>query len=272
MCTVTVVPIPDASPAPGVRAKLTRMVCNRDELRTRAPGLPPLIRRFGARQAIMPVDVASGGTWVAVSDSGLAMTLLNVYPQLPADARAQRERPEDELLSRGAIIPSLLHLADLEAVVGTASRLKARQYPPFRFLVADRWGAVELRAEGGELLKPRRWTLAEPLMFTSSGLGDWRVEAPRRGLFEQMLLAGKGDWVARQDAFHRHRWPDRPELSVCMSRAEARTVSRTVIEIGEAEVALAYAAVDPDQGVESKPVRLALPVSTVPSLASRGSV
>src|SRR5262249_11399645 len=68
MCTVTVVPTPGA----------VRLACNRDEQRTRPPALPPQVRRFGRRWAAFPVDPVGGGTWVAVNDTGLAMTVLNV--------------------------------------------------------------------------------------------------------------------------------------------------------------------------------------------------
>src|SRR5437868_4095701 len=69
-----------------------------------------------------------------------------------------------------------------------------------------------------------------PVLVTTSGLGDEHVEGPRRALFRQMFTPGV-DWVEQQDRFHRHRWLERPALSVCMSRAEARTVSLTVIEL-----------------------------------------
>jgi hypothetical protein len=115
-------------------------------------------------------------------------------------------------------------------------------------------------------------TRAVALLFTSSGLGDWRVEWPRRELFEQMLHRGDGNWPARHDAFHRHRWAGRPELSVWMSRAEARTVSRTTIEIGPECAAPTYTAVDADHGAEAEPVTLTLPISSAPLFAARVAV
>ena len=66
-------------------------------------------------------------------------------------------------------------------------------------------------------------------MFTSSGLGDELVESPRRELFDRMITFGECS-RQRQDEFHRHSWPDRPYLSVCMRRTDAATRSYTVIE------------------------------------------
>ena len=92
----------------------------------------------------------------------------------------------------------------------------------------------------------RRLPLANPQMFTSSGLGDHHVEGPRRQLFEETVLPGEPvDWEERQDRFHAHRWRDRPAVSVHMARAEAWTVSRTTIEIDDARIVMSYAA-EPD--------------------------
>jgi hypothetical protein len=40
--------------------------------------------------------------------------------------------------------------------------------------------------------------------------------------------------------FHCHRWADRPHLSVNMSRADACTVSRTVVSLGAGRVSMTY--------------------------------
>jgi hypothetical protein len=68
-------------------------------------------------------------------------------------------------------------------------------------------------------------------LFTSSGLGDALVEGPRRRLFERLVLGAEDSWLDGQSRFHRHRWPGQPELSVWMERPDARTVSRSVIDV-----------------------------------------
>jgi len=74
--------------------------------------------------------------------------------------------------------------------------------------------------------------------LVSSGLGDTLVR-PRLELFDQEVL-NPGVTPARQDAYHAHRWPDRPEISVAMERAAARTVSRTIVEVVPARVTMRY--------------------------------
>ena len=84
-------------------------------------------------------------------------------------------------------------------------------------------------------------------MFTSSGLGDHLVESPRRELFNEML---QNRSPSMQDAFHRHQWADRPHLSVCMSRPDARTVSHTRIHVTPQRATMLYMPDAPNQPVQ----------------------
>ena len=80
-------------------------------------------------------------------------------------------------------------------------------------------------------------------MFTSSSLGDAVVAAPRRRLFEQLVLADD-DWLRGQFRFHRHQWTRRPEISVQMAREDAATVSRTTIHVTTRAIDVDYEALD----------------------------
>jgi hypothetical protein len=88
-------------------------------------------------------------------------------------------------------------------------------------------------AEGGNglTLQVEQQVLDRPHVFSSSSLGDRVVEEPRRRLFEHLISGDRDEWLAGQATFHRHRWQNRPEISVLMSREDARTVSRTRIDV-----------------------------------------
>lgn len=234
MCTVTL-----------VRTRgLVRLACNRDELRSRPVALPPRIQQFGQREAVLPVDAISGGTWVAVNDAGLAMTLLNVHQ----DDRGKEANVS--LRSRGSIIPSLLHHVTLDAGLSAANALNAACFAPFRLVFADREEWAELRSDGRRIRLVCRQPSTAPSLFTSSGLGDHLVEGPRRRLFGQFFHRSN-DFLHQQELFHRHGWPDRPRLSVCMRREDARTVSHTVVSLGLGRVTLTYRPEAPDRPAES---------------------
>lgn len=238
MCTVTLFPRnPNQRGGP-----LLRVACNRDESRTRPTARPPELRTFGERRALLPIDPASDGTWLAVNDAGLVLAVLNSNPVPASETHSPSVRSARGLRSRGVIIPGLLGCASIEAAALEATRLNLDQFPLFRLLIADARWVVELHSIEGSMLAVNRWPLSQPRMFTSSGLGDARVEGPRRQLFEQML-GDLGESAAMQDAFHRHRWPETPEISVWMCRDEALTVSHTLVELREDSVAVAYSPV-----------------------------
>jgi hypothetical protein len=233
MCTVSVIHIGD----PIDRA--VRVVCNRDELRSRPPARPPEVRQFGTRRAIMPIDPASDGTWIAASDAGLVMTLLNRGAAAPLGAANVAP-----LLSRGTMIPPLLHSSSLEEAVVSSLHLRPGDYQPFRLVILDLTSCCEVISDGTTLRTFRPATDGRPLLlFTSSGLGDDFVERPRRELFEQ-LVPPTFPTPAAQDSFHRHAWAGREYISVQMSRAEARTVSRTTIELSPRAARMMYESLD----------------------------
>lgn len=250
MCTVSIIRVNRNGGSP--RSPAVRLACNRDEQRSRPAALPPRIQTYGGRRAILPIDPSSNGTWVAASEAGLAFSLLNV--NLPPRA-ALPGKPLLMRTSRGAIIPSLLDAATLDEAAERAEAFDALAYPPFRLVILDAERGASVYCDGATL-RAERFTLSDgPVMFTSSGLGDQLVEAPRRALFEEMFRAG-GDLVEVQTTFHRHVWPDRAHLSVCMRRPDARTVSFTTIELCGRDVSLTYHGDAPDTPVT--PVHVAL--------------
>ena len=242
MCTVTVVPVRET----------IRLACNRDELRSRPVALSPRIQQFGPRRALLPVDPTSGGTWVAGNDAGLVLALLNVNGK--KEPSATPAAPQ----SRGKIIPALLQADTPLSAAFSALTLDPAQYAPFRLLLVNRRGGVEVHSDGTRIRLVWRIGLTSPQLFTSSGLGDQLVEGPRRQLFGEFFDRPE-DRLAQQDAFHRYRWPDRPHLSVCMDRQDARTVSHTLVSLGPGRVTLSYHPDAPDRPAEA--VTLTLPIA-----------
>ncbi|MBI2804126.1 MAG: NRDE family protein [Planctomycetes bacterium] len=231
MCTVTII-----RHGAGIR-----LACNRDESRQRPAALPPRVAVTDSRQALMPIDPQSGGTWIAANDAGLIFTLLNAYaiPWKPNVPPASRK-------SRGRIIPSLLSATTLAVANKRLESLALSEWPPFRLVIADRHACDDFRFDGNDLLRTSRRIDVEVLMFTSSGLGDEVVDAPRRALLADFFRPGR-DQASEQDAYHRHSWPQRRHLSVCMSRPEARTVSFTTVDVAADHVRMTYVPDAPDQ-------------------------
>lgn len=214
MCTLSIIPIRDGAGF--------RVVTNRDEQRTRPKAIPPRAHVSGGRQWLWPEDGLAGGAWIGASADGLALSILNLNltprPGLP---------PRDELVSRGHLIPSLSECGTSEEAMLLISRMSLARFAPFRLVAAD-FAEVGVARWDRERLTIERRPLG-PMCLVSSGLGDHLVE-PRLALFEDFLTA-YGATARMQDQFHRHTWPGRAEISVMMSRPDARTVSTTAVEI-----------------------------------------
>lgn len=226
MCTISVIPLDQ-------RGSALRIVCNRDEHRERSRALPPRWHSLrDGKRALWPVDTHAGGTWIGAGEHGLVLCVLNHNPHPPVNVVDL-----EGLRSRGLLIPDLIGEEDAEGVVGRIRREAFDSYAPFRLLAIEpaRRGRDALVAE---VRWDRRsvktaWHGGLPQCFVSSGLGDARV-APRLDLFEAMVVE-PGPSSERQDEFHRHSWPDRPEVSVLMSRTEACTVSISTLEVEAGE-------------------------------------
>jgi len=215
MCTVTIVPLAEKGDA-------FRMAASRDEQHGRAPALPPQHRQINGTQTLMPIDPASEGTWVGVNEHGLAITLLNYNLAEPPTGRDR---------SRGTVIPHLLTASSVDEVLALAQAIERERMKPFRLLACDGSTLLLWRStEPIEKSERSAWT-GEPVMFTSSGLGDHLVEGPRRELFEGWFGQDADTHADEQLAFHRHQWPGREHLSVCMHREDARTVSYTTVDV-----------------------------------------
>jgi hypothetical protein len=230
VCTVTALPRSLLAAGTSQDRLLLRVVCNRDELLTRAPALPPTLWAAGARRALMPIDPPSGGTWIAANDAGLVFALLNANTGAPTPAGA---------ISRGTIIPALVGCATVSRALAQARQIQADRFAPFRLLIADRDEIVDCWSEGDRIRHRHTWLHGGAILRTSSGLGDAIVAGPRRALFLR-VVTGACDARAAQDWYHRHQWPGREAISVNMRRHDAATVSRTIVEVREGSVRLSY--------------------------------
>jgi hypothetical protein len=252
MCTVTAIPRAGLA-APGWSSDplLLRLVCSRDERITRPGALAPVLHTIEGRRVVMPTDPESGGTWIAVNECGLTFCLLNA---------GAADQACCEGLSRGGVIPRLAGAGSMSEALARMLDAGAERYRPFRLLMLDAAQLVECWVEEGRL-RHRRAYLHGPVMRTSSSLGDAAVEGPRRTLFRR-FFRNAAQPAAAQDAFHDHQWPGREHVSVRMARTDARTVSRTTVEVSAGFVTMIYSADAPRVHA-----RVVLPIAAPAALA-----
>ena len=231
MCTVTTVPHDEG----------VRVVCNRDERRTRPAALPPRLLRVGARVAAFPTDPLGGGTWMGVNDAGLVLALLNAAP---SGARCDAGGPIARPRSRGFVVRAMLEHGSADSIVEALGGFDPTLFNPYRLVIVHA-PTVTVVSSDGDRLTTSQAPLAHPMLFTSSSLGDALVERPRRDLFERMVVRASGQILDAQARFHRHQWRARPEISVHMQRADALTVSRTLIDVTTCGRRLVYEPLTP---------------------------
>ena len=220
MCTVSIVRMPG----------VVRVACNRDESRQRPHAHPPFITMMAGRHVLTPQDPKGGGTWIAANGAGLVFALLNTHDRAPSESAFGP--------SRGTIIPRVAYSETLDEVLWKLAEIPQATFAPCRLLITDgdRLLTVAICREPHHV---EAHPVERTMLFTSSSLGDTLVDGPRRALFDQMMRDAD-DLEARQDAYHSHRWRDRPALSVHMSRPNACTVSTTIVEVTAREVRMTY--------------------------------
>ena len=130
MCTVSIVPVSDGC----------RVVCNRDERRTRAAAQPPRAFPTEVSWATYPRDPVSGGTWIGVNDDGLVVALLN---RTVAGSEPRVLPP-----SRGSIVPTLLSCPSIARAVKACDALDLGRFEAFRLVMAHRSTVAVVTGDG----------------------------------------------------------------------------------------------------------------------------
>ena len=194
---------------------------NRDEQRSRAQAVAPKLN--SVLKAIYPVDPIGKGTWIAVHESGLSLTLLNYY-------QAEKTQSSGTFYSRGEIILKLLENAD--NVVQSLQNMPLKHYQAFQICIfpADlSLGNNALRCffwDGFNLVEKQH-----SLPITSSGVDYEQVYQARKVAFEQQVSSCP---ARSQELFNYHQsTQSEGKLSVQMSRKDAKTVSLSRICVAQ---------------------------------------
>ncbi len=232
MCTVSLIRPLIGSPqeCSGGEPLTLRMVVNRDELTSRRVALPPTVVRSALGWAVMPIDADGGGTWTAATDHGLVMALLN-GPVGPTQASPTG------LVSRGLVIPKLLGASSLEEVLERVRMLPLERFLPWRLIAADGARVLDVELRAGARLRHLKSLQPLRMMATSSSTRSAEASERRRQAFREIVAPVD---ERTQDRFHASAFEDDSVISVTMERDDARTVSRTIVEVRASEVTMHY--------------------------------
>jgi Transport and Golgi organisation 2 len=210
MCTVTFSP----------RKHGYALVMNRDEKLTRPTGRPPAEIVINGRRVVAPSE-PGGGTWISVSDIGVAFALINWY-SIPAWVGGKP-------VSRGEVVRAVGSCTTAALAAKNLELLPLKYINPFRLIgifpapneiLEWRWDFKKLTH------KKHHWKLQQ---WISSGFNEPEAQRIRGKAFREATRqksAGSLEWLRR---LHRSHAPIIGPFSTCMHRADAATVSYTEI-------------------------------------------
>lgn len=205
---------------------------NRDERLSRKRAEPPGLELCRDGHVMAPRDGDHGGTWMGVNDRGLAVCILNNY--------AEAYEPPDRVRSRGLLVSDILcfdrpstariHLENLDKTV----------YRPFTLLVFELAHDPLKIVWDGRRMEPLEMSDFE-MPVSSSAHRSSEVRERRRKTWLEMPVRGDSA-VDRHLVFHRSHVPEKGPFSVCMHRADARTVSFSHLTVTPDRAVYRYAA------------------------------
>jgi hypothetical protein len=204
---------------------------NRDELLTRVAGFPPCVHEKDGCRAVFPRE-PSGGTWIAINDRGICLTIVNWHR---VDCV-----PPGPLVSRGEVVKALAWAGSLSDVDERIKRLPLSQMRPFRlFVIAGHEHSVtEYRWDVRQLQNHRHsWTRRH---WFSSGYDEPMAECVRAKVCKEAWRhsgAGSLRWLRELHATH---LPEPGPFSIFMHQAVAETVIYTEISVTGEEIRMGY--------------------------------
>jgi len=209
------------------------LTMNRDERWERAPEeAPRIIPGEPGRPAwAAPFDSASGGTWIGVSDRGVAACVLNGYT--PGD---EPLRGNPAVPSRGSIIPRILEDQNGEGPARVRGNLDFSAYPSFTLLVATAYGGEIVRWRHGSSLA--REAVGTGWSFLTSSSWDEPDVAKRRRLAFEAWRDNGAPLVHGLPALHLLVPAGEEDSAPFMTRAKSATRSISLVRVdGDRSVA-----------------------------------
>jgi hypothetical protein len=204
---------------------------NRDEKLTRPNGLPPTRHKANGRTVLSPSE-PSGGTWIALNDSGASLALINWY--------SVTNRVDGSALSRGEVVKAV-GAADSSEIANVMLReLPLRRINPFRL--------IGIFPASGEIVE-WRWNLKRlarrkaPWMtqqWISSGFDEPAAQRTRGREFRHALQHGSSQGLSWLRKLHSSHTPHLGPFSTCMHRFDAATVSYTEITVSSRTATMRY--------------------------------
>ncbi len=202
---------------------------SRDEKFSRSAAEPPRVFESDGVRYIAPRDCDFGGSWIAANEAGVSLCLLN-----GANAGGSERRRPAAGESRGWVVVRLAGGVSQSDAVRSLRAIPLQCYAAFTLLVLEpgrralalEWDGEDLATHDGELLIPLASSSRDADAARRVRTALYGVQRPRT--------------VEAHTAFHASHGPQRGELSPCMHRDDAATVSFTHVRVAPGLAAMTY--------------------------------
>lgn len=211
-----------------------RLLCNRDEQRTRRVAIEPVEERRHGVRFLAPIDGDRGGTWLSVNEYGLALCLLN-----DACLSHRVAAVPSPNVTRGAIPLALVDSSTAQEACERLAKTNLAPFATFTLAIAEPGLPVALAEWNGAELAILPY--GDPyLPLISSSFQQEAVRAYRQAEFRRLGDPGE---------FHRSHAGGPSAFSPCMHRDDAETVSHAQIQVTDADIILTYVGGPPCRGI-----------------------
>lgn len=196
---------------------------NRDEIITRAPAEPPVVREIGGVPLLFPRDPVGGGTWIA-SNAEATACLFN-------GAFEPHERKPNYRLSRGVVPLEYFQFLDVERFV---KDFNFSGIEPFSMVIYRKGSLHEIKWDE-EQVHVIVHDAEAPHIWASVTLYDQKTREERRRWFEQWLATSPDFDPDAAMGFHTTALGDKINGLLINRPSGLRTVSVTSISHVEDE-------------------------------------
>lgn len=220
MCTVSYIPHPDGFV----------LSSNRDERKDRRKAHVPGFHRWNDYPVCAPIDPEGNGTWLAASESGRVLCLLN-------GGRKSQNFPTNGTQSRGLLLKNFWQTAD---PVSFYASVPFSDFQPFTLILAEPQSLMVISWDGLEpaleILDP-----GKPAIWSSTTIYLPAIQRRRETWFENWHLQYPSPKWEDVWNFHSHTQKQDKENGLLIRRADGKeTVSITSVWVDSQQIQMRY--------------------------------
>lgn len=203
---------------------------NRDESVLRLSALEPKTYSINNKNIIFPKDPKAGGTWFAITESGVVLVLLN-------GAAEKHKVKSNYRKSRGLI---LLDIISAESPIEEWKRIDLVDIEPFTMVLYSNSELYQLRWNG-KIKDQIQLDIKANYIWSSSTLYSYKIRLKRAQWFLDFLNENKKVGADDLLQFHQYKEESNADFGLVINRNNSlKTLSITQSIVAKEQITLSY--------------------------------